>query len=84
MERLEFIVQRLVKGVVVLLGIIVLNFLLIRLAPGDPVTVMAGEAGASDEIFLQQLRAQLGLDRPLLEQLWAYVANAFLHDGMEL
>jgi peptide/nickel transport system permease protein len=41
---------------------------------------MAGEAGASDEIFLQQLRAQFGLDRPLLEQLWAYVANVASFD----
>ncbi|MGE0717985.1 MAG: ABC transporter permease [Alphaproteobacteria bacterium] len=75
MDRLEFIAQRVVKGVLVLLGIIVLNFLLIRLAPGDPATVMAGEAGAGDEIFLQQLRRQFGLDLPLWEQLWAYVRN---------
>ncbi|MCC7272592.1 MAG: ABC transporter permease [Alphaproteobacteria bacterium] len=72
---MEFIAQRLVKGVVVLLGIVVLNFLLIRLAPGDPATVMAGEAGAGDEVFLQQLRAQFGLDQPLVDQLWAYVRN---------
>ena len=41
---LSFIAQRLVKGVIVLLAIIVLNFFLIRLAPGDPAVVMAGEA----------------------------------------
>ena len=80
MERLEYIAQRLVKGIVVLLGIVVLNFLLIRLAPGDPAAVMAGEAGASDELFLQQLRAQFGLDRPLLEQLWAYASNILTFD----
>ncbi|BBK34014.1 peptide/nickel transport system permease protein [Stella humosa] len=80
MERLEFIAQRVLKGIVVLVGIVVLNFLLIRLAPGDPAAVMAGEAGASDELFLQQLRAQFGLDRPLLEQLWAYVANILSFD----
>jgi peptide/nickel transport system permease protein len=33
---LSFITQRIVKGVVVLLAIVVLNFFLIRLAPGDP------------------------------------------------
>lgn len=80
MQRLEFIAQRAVKGVLVLLGIIVLNFLLIRLAPGDPATVMAGEAGAGDALFLEQLRAQFGLDRPLWEQLWAYVGNILSFD----
>jgi peptide/nickel transport system permease protein len=80
LERLEYIAQRLLKGVVVLLGIVVLNFLLIRLAPGDPAAVMAGEAGASDELFLQQLRQQFGLDRPLWEQLWAYISNILSFD----
>ena len=70
---LSFIGQRIVKGVIVLLAIIVLNFFLIRLAPGDPAMVMAGEAGASDQIFVAQLREKFGLDRPLPEQLFRYV-----------
>jgi peptide/nickel transport system permease protein len=70
---LSFIGQRLVKGVIVLFAIIVLNFFLIRLAPGDPAMVMAGEAGASDQIFVAQLREKFGLDRPLPEQLFRYV-----------
>lgn len=63
------------KAVFVLLAIVVLNFFLIRAAPGDPAKVMAGEAGASDEIFLSQLRERFGLDRPLHEQLGIYVAG---------
>lgn len=80
MQRLQFIAQRVLKGVVVLLGIIILNFVLIRLAPGDPATVMAGEAGAADEIFLQQLRKEFGLDKPLHEQLVVYVKNVVMLD----
>ena len=80
MQRFEFIAQRVLKGVVVLLGIIVLNFALIRLAPGDPATVIAGEAGATDEIFLNQLRQEFGLDRPFHEQLGIYVKNIALLD----
>src|SRR5258708_4982593 len=57
---LSFITQRIAKGVIVLLAIIVLNFFLIRLAPGDPV-------------FVAQLREKFGLDRPLPEQLFRYV-----------
>jgi peptide/nickel transport system permease protein len=70
---LSFVAQRIVKGVIVLLAIVVLNFFLIRLAPGDPAAVMAGEAGASDKVFVEQLRHKFGLDRPLPEQLLIYV-----------
>jgi peptide/nickel transport system permease protein len=61
---LSFIAQRIVKGVIVLLAIIVLNFFLIRLAPGDPAMVMAGEAGASDQVYVAQLREKFGLNKP--------------------
>ena len=70
---LPFVAQRLVKAVIVLLAIIVLNFFLIRAAPGDPAVVMAGEAGATDEMFVAQLREKFGLDRPMHEQLFLYV-----------
>ncbi len=73
MSFLSFVTGRVAKGVLVLLAIALLNFLLIRAAPGDPATVMAGEAGAADAIFLQQLRERFGLERPFLEQLWLYM-----------
>mgnify|MGYP006284107945 FL=1 len=75
MNTLRFIAQRLVKAVFVLLAIVVLNFFLIRAAPGDPAAVMAGEAGAADEKFLAQLEERFGLDKPLYEQLWIYVSG---------
>jgi peptide/nickel transport system permease protein len=77
---LSFIAQRIVKGAIVLVAIVVLNFFLIRLAPGDPAVVMAGEAGASDKIFVAQLREKFGLDRPLPEQLFVYVKGVLLFD----
>lgn len=77
---LSFIAQRIVKGVIVLLAIVVLNFFLIRLAPGDPAVVMAGEAGASDKVFVEQLRQKFGLDRPLPEQLLIYVKGIATFD----
>ena len=70
---LAFIAQRIGKAVMVLLAIVVLNFFLIRMAPGDPAMVMAGEAGASDKIFVAQLREKFGLDQPLPVQLYRYV-----------
>lgn len=77
---LSFIAQRIAKGVVVLLAIVVMNFFLIRLAPGDPAMVMAGEAGASDQVFVAQLREKFGLDRPLPEQLFYYVKGIVSFD----
>ncbi len=77
METLEFFARRVVKAAFVVVGVVVLNFLLIHLAPGDPATVMAGESGAGDPIFLAQLRHQFGLDRPLHVQLWLYLKGVF-------
>src|SRR5258708_23114509 len=77
---LSFVAQRIVKGAIVLLAIIVLNFFLIRLAPGDPAVVMAGEAGAGDKIFVTQLREKFGLDKPLPEQLFLYVKGILSFD----
>lgn len=75
MKTLDFILRRLFKAVIVIIGVIILNFLLIQLAPGDPATVMAGEAGAGDEEFIAQLREQFGLDQPTYIQLWNYLSG---------
>ena len=70
MNLLQFLTGRLAKGIIVLFAIAILNFFLIRAAPGDPAQVLAGEAGAADAQLLEQLRARFGLDQPLLTQLW--------------
>ena len=64
----------------VVLVIVVINFLLIHAAPGDPASVIAGQSGAADPKFVAQLRAQFGLDKPLLEQLWIYVRGVLTLD----
>ena len=73
MNLLQFLGGRLVKAALVLFAIAILNFFLIRAAPGDPASVLAGEAGAADAQLLEQLRARFGLDQPLLTQLWIYL-----------
>jgi peptide/nickel transport system permease protein len=72
-KLLSFFLTRLGKALVVILGVVVLNFLLIRLAPGDPASIMAGEAASSDPAYVEQLRHQFGFDQPLLTQLWLYL-----------
>ncbi|WP_447920643.1 ABC transporter permease [Achromobacter aegrifaciens] len=76
MKKLAYLMRRVVQGLLVLALIAVINFLLIRAAPGDPATVMAGEAGATDELFMAQLRERFGLDKPLPQQLANYLGHA--------
>lgn len=57
------------------LGIIILSFLLLQLAPGDAVDVLAGEAGSASAEGMAEMRARLGLDQPVVHQLLVYLGN---------
>jgi len=70
----QYAVMRLLQAVPLLLGIIVINYLLIALAPGDPVTALVGDYPAPPE-YIEQVRAEFGLDKPLWEQIARYVLN---------
>ena len=58
-----------------MLAIVVLNFLLLKLAPGDAADVIAGESGFATPETMALLRQSLGLDLPVLQQLLAYLGN---------
>jgi peptide/nickel transport system permease protein len=77
----RYIVLRLVKTVLVAIAVVLLSFFLIRLAPGDAATVMAGQSGYADEAYMKSLRAEYGLDQPLPVQLWKYV-DAVAHGDL--
>lgn len=68
-----FLARRLLKATGVVLGVVIVAFFVVRLAPGDPASVIAGQSGAADAQFMEQLRRQFGLDQPLPVQLWLYV-----------
>lgn len=53
--------------------VVVFNFLLLQLAPGDAADVLAGESGSATEATMALLRARFGLDQPLLHRLLAYL-----------
>jgi len=75
-RRLLRVLRRtLLQAVPTVLGIVVLNFLLLQLAPGDAADVMAGEYGVATEETMVMLRQRFGLDLPLLQQLLAYLGN---------
>ncbi len=77
---LRYVMRRLLQAVPVVLGVVVLNFLLLQLAPGDAATVLAGEAGGAPLEYIQQLRQRFGLDQPVLVQLALYVKNILALD----
>src|SRR6185436_2301599 len=55
--RLRFAAGRLLQAVPIVLGIVMLNFLLVHLAPGDVATVLAGEAGGAPPEYIEKLRS---------------------------
>ena len=67
------VARRLLKALPLLLAVVVFNFILLKLAPGDAAEVLAGESGASTPEYLAELRARFGLDRPFHIQLGNYV-----------
>lgn len=56
-------------------GIVVLNFLLLHLVPGDAVDVLAGQSGSATAATMDAMRAQFGLDRDLWSQLLSYFVH---------
>jgi len=71
---LRFFLHRLVLIVPTFIGITLVAFLFIRLLPGDPVILMAGERGVSAERHTE-LMAQFGFDQPLWKQYVDYIAG---------
>ena len=67
--------SRLGQAIGLLLAVVVVVFFLIQLAPGDAALYLAGDQGVGDAEFLARVRAEYGLDQPLLVQLGTYVGN---------
>jgi dipeptide transport system permease protein len=76
---LRFILTRASLVIPTFIGVTLLTFALIRLAPGDPVLLMAGERGI-DPVRYARLRAELHLDDPLLLQYAYYMADVLRGD----
>ena len=75
---LRYLVRRLLLTIPVLLGVATLVFALIHLVPGDPAQAMLGEGASEEEVV--RLRANLGLDRPLLVQYQSFLFGALRGD----
>ncbi len=74
------IVIKIAQGIGLILAVIILNFSMIHLTPGDPALVLAGESGASDPETIAEIRADYGLDRPFVVQLGDYLGDVVRGD----
>jgi dipeptide transport system permease protein len=70
---LLMILKRLMMAIPSLIGVVIVTFLLTRALPGDPAAYFAGPAATKEAV--EQVRVQLGLDKPLYTQFGRYVAD---------
>lgn len=76
---IRFLLHRLLLIVPTFIGITILAFAFVRVLPGDPVLLIAGERGVSPERY-QMLLEQFGYNRPIWEQYWNYLTGIFHGD----
>jgi len=76
---LAFVGRRLAGAVPLMAVIVVLTFLLIHAAPGDPATLLAGDAASPK--LIEQVRNEYHLNQPLVDQLGIYLLN-MIHGNM--
>lgn len=76
--KVGYVGRRTIQIVPAVVGIMLVSFLLLQMAPGDPILALAGEHG--DAEYYAEMRAKFGLDDPLPQQLWAFASNAIRGD----
>jgi len=74
----KYIVRRLINVIPVLLGVSFIIFVLFNLVSGDPTAVLLGKNATASQ--MAELREQLGLNKPLIEQYFDVVKSAFTFD----
>lgn len=75
----RFILRRLLMIVPTFIGITIVAFAFVRVLPGDPVLLIAGERGVSAERY-QMLLTRFGYDQPIWMQYWSYLTGLFQGD----
>ena len=74
------LLSRVLQALALVLAVVVLNFILVHAAPGDPVETIAGVSGGMSPELMAQLRLQYGLDKPLYVQLAFYMGKVLSGD----
>jgi peptide/nickel transport system permease protein len=74
----RYIVQRLLQAILVLWGVSLIVFFLLRLAPSDPITLLLSETASPEQIA--EARHELGFDRPVYVQYLVFVERVLHGD----
>ncbi|MDA7826660.1 ABC transporter permease [Rhodobacteraceae bacterium] len=80
MKSIQIILMRVFYAVVLLAAVLVLNFSLMHLAPGDVADTISQSMGGADQEILDKIRADYGLDKPFLVQLGHYIGRVLQFD----
>ncbi len=72
------IAQRSVQAVIVLIGVVLLTFVMLRIVPGNPIETMMGEH--ADAATVARMTAEMGLDQPLHRQFFRYLFSVVRGD----
>lgn len=75
----KYLFKRILTGLLAVAVVFVFNFVLIRMAPGDPVKILAGRDNPSQEM-IDSLNEKYGLNQPIHKQLMAYMKNVLKGD----
>lgn len=78
--RNHYLFQRIIDLLIVLFGVSIIVFLMIRLIPGDAIAIMLGANAEVTPERMQALEARLGLDKPMLIQYWHWLSGLLKGD----
>lgn len=73
----KYVLKRLFWLIITTICVAILIFVVMWFVPGDPAQIIAGSDASMADI--ERVRAQLGLDKPFLVQLWDYMSGIFFH-----
>lgn len=80
MNLIQRMIQRVANAALLLIAVLVLNFTMMHLAPGDIADTISQSMGGADATVMQQIRAEYGLDQPFLFQLKTYITKVLHFD----
>jgi peptide/nickel transport system permease protein len=75
---ISYVIRRLMQLVIVLIGVTIITFIIMFAVPGDPAQMLAGKAATPQHI--EQIRKNLGLDRPVYVQYYRFVGRLLRGD----
>jgi peptide/nickel transport system permease protein len=78
LNLLAYILRRLLQTIPVMLVVAVFIFLMLRLTPSDPAAIIAGDNATAEQVA--QIRSQLGLDQPMLQQFIIWIGKVLCGD----